>query len=500
MKIKGGYGYGSCGRILIRCVCGPNAFSCFLRTFLLLFLLTFVWVQVTFGGLNWYKMQLSGKTEIKNENANHENDPQDDGELDKQLENDKVEIINKNDDKLDKINEEEINDKVDTINKHDNKVKKINNNEINDKVEIINEKEISGQNTIKDKMKQYNDKQNVLNEEIHGPLTNDSLVIVVQVHSRIIYLKYLIESLAKAKYINDVLLIFSHDVYEENMNQLIQNIAFCKVMQIFLPFSVQANPNVFPGNDPNDCPRDVGKKRALELECLGAEHPDKYGHYRESQFTQIKHHWWWKANRVFNSLRITKSYTGLVTFLEEDHYVTEDFIYMLKMMSQKCSEIANCYFLGLGPHVNLDAYRKFKGADEVKMSSLTTNLGLTFNRTTFSKILNCSKQFCEYDDYNWDWSLNYIAQTCHNTILRSMITGGPRVFHTGECGTHIHKKDCKKDTIILKIQELLASDQNKLYPSSIRIIDQPAGRTKITENGGWGDTRDHQLCINMTRR
>jgi len=36
-------------------------------------------------------------------------------------------------------------------------------------------------------------------------------------------------------------------------------------------------------------------RRAMKLKCLNAETPDKYGHYREAKFSQIKHHWFWKV-------------------------------------------------------------------------------------------------------------------------------------------------------------------------------------------------------------
>ena len=44
--------------------------------------------------------------------------------------------------------------------------------------------------------------------------------------------------------------------------------------------------------------------------CTNAKWPDLYGHYREAKFTQTKHHWWWKSNRIFNELRVTKNYNG----------------------------------------------------------------------------------------------------------------------------------------------------------------------------------------------
>lgn len=51
--------------------------------------------------------------------------------------------------------------------------------------------------------------------------------------------------------------------------------------------------------------------RALIINCQNALYPDHYGHYREASFTQTKHHWWWKANRVFDQLDITRYHTGV---------------------------------------------------------------------------------------------------------------------------------------------------------------------------------------------
>ena len=50
--------------------------------------------------------------------------------------------------------------------------------------------------------------------------------------------------------------------------------------------------------------------RAERMGCVNSKWPDLYGHYREAKFTQTKHHWWWKANRIYNELRVTKNYDG----------------------------------------------------------------------------------------------------------------------------------------------------------------------------------------------
>lgn len=84
----------------------------------------------------------------------------------------------------------------------------------------------------------YNELQIVLNEDVFGPLQNDSVILVIQVHSRITYLRHLIVSLAQARDISKTLLIFSHDYYDEDINDLIQSIDFCKVMQVIFKYFV----------------------------------------------------------------------------------------------------------------------------------------------------------------------------------------------------------------------------------------------------------------------
>ena len=68
----------------------------------------------------------------------------------------------------------------------------------------------------------------VLNaKEFH--LSKYNLVIVIQIHKRLDYLAHLITSLSKSKYINETLVIFSHDFISEDANQLIAKIKFCQV-------------------------------------------------------------------------------------------------------------------------------------------------------------------------------------------------------------------------------------------------------------------------------
>nr|XP_034179719.1 alpha-1,6-mannosyl-glycoprotein 2-beta-N-acetylglucosaminyltransferase isoform X1 [Osmia lignaria]XP_034179720.1 alpha-1,6-mannosyl-glycoprotein 2-beta-N-acetylglucosaminyltransferase isoform X1 [Osmia lignaria]XP_034179721.1 alpha-1,6-mannosyl-glycoprotein 2-beta-N-acetylglucosaminyltransferase isoform X1 [Osmia lignaria]XP_034179722.1 alpha-1,6-mannosyl-glycoprotein 2-beta-N-acetylglucosaminyltransferase isoform X1 [Osmia lignaria]XP_034179723.1 alpha-1,6-mannosyl-glycoprotein 2-beta-N-ace len=487
----------------------------------------------------------------------------------------------------------------------------------NASAETLSELEIA---EIRRNIEKANAEQRVYNEESFGPLANDAPVIVIQVHTRLTYLRHLIVSLAQAKGIEQTLLVFSHDVWHPDINYLVQSVDFCRVMQIFYPHSIQTHPRSFPGEDPNDCPRNIRKEqvhvavraspcRALSLGCINAKHPDLYGHYREAKFTQTKHHWWWKANRVFDQLTVTRNHTGMVLFLEEDHYVAEDFLHVLRLMERTCKHSCErCNVLSLGTYLKTynyfadfsrkflgvnsalqkeflrglkrreastgqqstktednggikafpsngvptggsntgntsvtgngallltvvnrnahtgqsapawafqllpDLYNHYQKAEVIPWISSKHNMGMAFNRVTWNKLRKCAAQFCSYDDYNWDWSLQHIAQTClpaskgagivprTESGLVTMMMRAPRVFHIGECGVHHKKTNCESTAVIAKVQNVLKAARDHLFPTQLTLtVAGTAKKTKLRKgNGGWGDVRDHRLCWNIT--
>jgi hypothetical protein len=96
--------------------------------------------------------------------------------------------------------------------------------------------------------------------------TNQSesfMVILVQVHYRIEYFKEMINSLKNVKYIEESLVIFSHDFYDDKINSLVEAIDFCATLQIFYPYSIQLHPSEFPGPSKNDCPRNMPKNELI---------------------------------------------------------------------------------------------------------------------------------------------------------------------------------------------------------------------------------------------
>uniref|UniRef100_A0A915DWP9 Alpha-1,6-mannosyl-glycoprotein 2-beta-N-acetylglucosaminyltransferase n=1 Tax=Ditylenchus dipsaci TaxID=166011 RepID=A0A915DWP9_9BILA len=350
-------------------------------------------------------------------------------------------------------------------------------------------------NKIIESIRFLNDHHEVLNEDKFGPLNNKSVnsVIVIQVHSRIEYLKYLISSLEKVKEIEGSLLVFSHDLNVNEINKLIRSIKFCRAIQIFYPHNIQIFPNTFPGRHPNDCPEKATKEEAADLKCLNWKYPDKYGHYRIPSLTQIKHHWWWKMNYVFDGVVSRYGLESHVVLLEEDHVVTPDF----------CTSFivcADCQVICLGTY--LKTYKNYK-ADLDKLSlqiwySSKHNMGMAINAELWNQLRNCSEMFCTYDDYNWDWSLLQLSVKCLPAAklksMRVIQAKAPRVLHIGDCGVHTHR--CAVHSAASTAMNLLKAHDAFFFPPDLHLADISKRMLKPSKpNGGWGDIRDHKLCL-----
>ncbi|XP_041951699.1 alpha-1,6-mannosyl-glycoprotein 2-beta-N-acetylglucosaminyltransferase [Alosa sapidissima] len=328
------------------------------------------------------------------------------------------------------------------------------------------------------------------------------VVIVVQVHNRPAYLKMLIQSLGNAADIHKFLIIFSHDYFSQEMADIVQGITFCKVLQIYFPYSRQLYPNEFPGQDPKDCPRDIAKAEAIKSECLNAEHPDSYGHYREASITQTKHHWWWKLHFVWERVHALQGFSGFTIFIEEDNYILPDFYQFFKgMLEHKKSDCPDCDMLALGNHDGLGRFQELSGKLETA-SWLSTkhNIGMGISREVYYKMMGCNTEYCTYDDYNWDWTLQNLSGTCISKPLKVLVACGSRVLHTGDCGMH-KKEACRPEQAQVKVQESLQLAKSALFPQTLAVTDHGSAQHQPhMKNGGWGDIRDHALCKNYAKR
>ncbi|KAK4303769.1 hypothetical protein Pmani_024241 [Petrolisthes manimaculis] len=493
---------------------------------------------------------------------------------------------------------------------------------------------------IRAKQRKVNEQQEILNLHLYGPITHNTTIILIQVHKRLSNLQYLVASLLSVRGVNQSLVIFSHDFWSQEINHFIRGIVGFRVMQFFFPHSLQLHPNQFPGPSKGDCAWN-NTRRGGER-CTGDS--DSYGHYREAPFTQIKHHWWWKINRVFKGMwmfpgrgsadenvsegrqqpqtkdtsktilsrlknsnnptrakreakdqnekedgesrdrnlekdsashesklskigvktergsitpgdrskirggtnqtktnitvgkrwkysneelnattktnqhkdiDVTKEahdedgngrregvgrwWSGWVLFLEEDHYLSPDALHVLaSMISLRPTFCPHCHVLVLGNYNKAPA-ATFSDKVVVRTWPVSQhNMGYALDRTAWSAISRCAHLFCNYDDYNWDWSLARLVSTCVEPKLKMMALMMTRAMHVGSCGTHIKKSSCNTTLEVEAASHYYQTAANFLFPSTLYLHRKSSTKANVPKpNGGWGDRRDHALCLAM---
>ena len=81
-----------------------------------------------------------------------------------------------------------------------------------------------------------------------------------------------------------------------------------------------------------------------------------------------------------------------------------------------------------------------------------------------------------------------------------MFLKGSRIFHIGKCGFHNNKNDeCDIKEVIRTTVSKLEQLQPLLYPTNLTIENFKSTTTKkLLGNGGWGDKRDQDMCMNIS--
>ena len=136
------------------------------------------------------------------------------------------------------------------------------------------------------------------NEEIaHGEYSKEKgrhfeHIFVIQVHSRHDFLDYLLKTIEQIEKVKNgnFLLVLSHDIWNEKMNDLTDKVSFMPTVNIYFPKSTLFYKDEFPATDINDCPVKVGREGAIEMNCRNSLWSDTFGNYRSEKtyFNKIK--------------------------------------------------------------------------------------------------------------------------------------------------------------------------------------------------------------------
>ncbi|KAG6444222.1 hypothetical protein O3G_MSEX003244 [Manduca sexta] len=355
----------------------------------------------------------------------------------------------------------------------------------------------------------YNSAENIINLDVYGDINRQTIILVILVDKYSTSLKYFLASLSQIKGIEEAFLIFSHSYFDEDVNNLIRKVDFCRVLQIYYPHSLQLHSHKFPGYDPSDCPPDIDMQTAESLNCTGAWSPDIHGHYRNPQFAAKKHHWWWTANKVFENLKCTVNHNGLVVFLEHDFYFMEDLLYMTIYMKNIADTVSHCEFISLGTNSlkNLNFINTYR-VEVMTWNHKEHSSVLGFDIKVWNSIVSHYDLFCLIDDYSWARSLYFISLSRRDgkrfKVLHSLTPRAFKIDATAFTNTlnNIEVIENVYQVILLEKQHL-----DDWFPTHIEVyykIELEKDEYMIFEysenNGGWNDPRDKAMCTNMTIR
>jgi alpha-1,6-mannosyl-glycoprotein beta-1,2-N-acetylglucosaminyltransferase len=256
---------------------------------------------------------------------------------------------------------------------------------------------------------------------------------------------------------------------------------FPHLIKLVHPFACYDHPDSFPGDDPQ-----------LNMGYKG----DSYGNPRTSKVTCCKHHFTWLLSTVFSLDALSDADTFL--FLEEDYVVATNIFAAIASGLNAMDDLKSPNMLGLNLDTSHGGLTKLAAAPAGSQQQQSWQVSafvsgpMTMNRDAYRLLVQSSKEYCEYDEYNWDWSfvhlmdkqlLPFVVLEPHAAVLAQ---------HFGvEGGMHGHVHQVRND------QDLTVISGPPFEGTTIRgVVDRVSPR-KARPNGGWGHSADQAHCTKL---
>lgn len=313
-----------------------------------------------------------------------------------------------------------------------------------------------------------------------------NIAAVYMVHNRVDYLKRSIDTLRESDYPKILPIVISHDGHVPEVVEFVEGLkSEFNIIQVFHPYSCYDHPDTFPGNDPK-----------LNENYKG----DTHGNPRDSKITCCKHHFTWLMNAVFSMEKI-KDLDGFL-FLEEDYIVAPTIYQNLeKGFTYIDSKGLADEFFGLTLDLT-DGFAYDIPSDTPNSSVWIQKEFVTgpmaFRRDVFAKIQEHARDYCEWDDYNWDWSIVRLMSKGW-VPFKVLVPGALQVAHIGlKGGMHEESANDPHRLNIMKKQLVdgkLESFNVDVGVPHIRSLAPPKERKEGW--GGWGHPADQEHCLKV---
>lgn len=299
------------------------------------------------------------------------------------------------------------------------------------------------------------------------------------VYKRVDYLKQAIDSLRQSDFDpKRVPIIVSIDGHVQDMIDYVKSLETEFLVKVLIhPYSCHDHPDSFPGDDEN-----------LNKNYAG----DQFGNKRSSWATCCKHHFTWMFKTVFE-LEEMKQAQGFF-FTEEDYVMAPNFYEtiargMRMLLVDKVESPDQDGFFGIGmdpSNGHAQASRTAEPTNGFTPKPFVTG-PMVLARDVFQKFLLHGRDYCVFDDYNWDWSLVHLQG---NRFLPNLLLMPTRAQtkHIGVEGG-MHEMSAAKQKRMNGMEFEREFHARELYPA--RHVPQ----RKVPKGfGGWGHPADHEHC------
>jgi len=307
---------------------------------------------------------------------------------------------------------------------------------------------------------------------------------VFMVYKRVDFFKKSVESLLRSDFPrSEVPLIVSHDGHFQDFVSYVETLkdqGFW-VIELFHPYSCADHPDTFPGDDPS-----------LNQNYQG----DAYGNPRTASITCCKHHFTWLMTKVY-SLDLGNTQADNFLFLEED-YVVAPTIYSaidtgLNLLENYPRQPQNGFF-GLVLDTTDGFTAQFNpNAPEFWFARRFVTGPMVLTRAMYEKIKQHAKDYCKFDDYNWDWSFVHL-QGLEIIPHTALIPSRPQVLHIGFEGG-MHEKDIRP--AVRAAFERSGGIAPEFRGTEIRGSTDVRSKAHDKGFGGWGHPADQQHCMEL---
>lgn len=335
----------------------------------------------------------------------------------------------------------------------------------------------------------FNFEEKILNTKSYGQIKEDTIIFVVLTDGFSKEFNTFLVSLSKIRGIEDSFIIFSHYNYNQNLNRAIIGIEFCRVLQLFYPFSEQTHFGEYSDRN-HDGDRNEGEKSTQE------NFADIRGYDRNGR----KHHWWWTANHIYERLDCTKNHTGFVIFMEDDIIFTQDFIYMAIYMKNIAGSQPRCEFVSMGAHYVPDT--KYSGRD-IYSAKLTEwdpiihSSVLAFDITTWNILAAHYELYCDLNDVSWSRTLYHISSHRMDSLKFKVLSSiAPRAFKVTPC-----RWFCYLNTDVDKLSEFENANEENWFPPYLELYvetdDINRGDSEVSKPSV-ANSYERALCHSMS--